>query len=429
MPRQPAPILVPSGHPGQARRGFLRGASALATGMALAPGACLQGLAMESWTATWGTAPAGPPTTANFLAFSNQTLRLIVRTSIAGTRLRVRFSNEMGSAPLQIGAASIGITSSYASLVAGSSRPLTFAGRTGVTIAAGAPLLSDPVDLVVPAQSDLAVSIYLPANVIATTVHDAAFQTSYASSSGNHTATATMPVATALYSWPYLTEIDVSSGSSLPGSALVALGDSITDGALSGGSANHRWTDYLARRLQLEAPGLKVGVVNRGLSGNRLLGDASNTPLAGKDALERFDRDVLATAGVRWLAVLLGINDIVNVSSDGLAAMPDELSLGYTQLIARAHARGIGVLGATLLPFEGFVWYAPARETARQQVNDWIRNSGAFDAVLDFDAAVRDPSRPGRLLAAYDGGDHLHPNDAGFDAIARSVPLGVFTAS
>jgi lysophospholipase L1-like esterase len=428
MPRQPAPASVPlSDHAGPAsrqRRRLLRGASALAAGLAFAPGASLQALAAENWTATWGTAPAGPPTSASALTFSNQTLRLIAHTSIGGNRLRVRLSNEMGSTPLTIGAAWVGITSTYASLVAGSNRQLTFGGRTAITIAPGAPMLSDPVDLAVPAQSDLAVSLYLPGSVVASTVHDAACQTNYVSSAGNYASTAALPIAAGLYSWPFLTEIDMA----VAGASLVALGDSQTDGALSVGNANHRWTDYLARRLQLEAPALTVGVVNRGLSGNRLLGDAANTPLAGKDALERFDRDVLSTAGVHWLAVQLGINDIVFAASSDLPAIQDEIALGYRQLIARARTRGIQTLGATLPPFEGFVYYAPARETARQLVNSWIRTSGAFDAVLDFDAAVRDPAQPGRLLAAYDGGDHLHPNDAGFDAIAKSIPLGIFAA-
>lgn len=424
MPR-PLPFSAPFRHAVQGRRSFLRGASALAAGLSLAPGAVTQALAAENWTATWGTAPAGPPTSASALTFNNQTLRLIAHTSIGGNRLRIRLSNEMGSTPLTIGAAWIGITSTYASLVAGSNRQLTFGGRTAITIAPGAPMLSDPVELAVPAQSDLAVSLYLPGSVTAQTVHDAACQTNYVSSSGNYAASASLPIAAGLYSWPFLTEIDMA----VAGNALVALGDSQTDGALSVGNTNHRWPDYLARRLQLESPAVTVGVVNRGLSGNRLLGDAANTPLAGKDALERFDRDVLSTAGVHWLAVQLGINDIVFAASSDLPTIQDEIALGYLQLIARARTRGLRVFGSTLPPFEGFVYYAPARETARQQVNSWIRTAGAFDAVLDFDAAIRDPAQPGRLLPAYDGGDHLHPNDAGFDAIARAIPLGLFAAS
>jgi len=415
-------------HPTRPRRTFLRGASAVAAGLALAPGTMRQALAADNWTATWGTAPAGPPPAASALAFNNQTLRLIAHASIGGNRVRVRLSNEMGSTALQIGAAWIGVVDADADLIAGTNRQLTFGGRTGVAIAAGAPLLSDPIDLFVPAQADLAVSLYLPGNVTAATVHDAAYQTSFVSSAGNYAATAALPVANGLYSWPFLTEIDIAS--TIPAGALVALGDSLTDGAFSSGNGNHRWTDCLARRLQAELPAgsLPVGVVNRGLGGNRLLGDASNTPLAGKDALERFDRDVLATAGVRYLAVLLGINDIVNAASAGLPTLAGDIAAGYMQLIARARTRGILALGATLPPFEGFVWYATARDNVRQQVNAWIRGAGAFDAVLDFDAAVRDPAQPGRLLAAYDGGDHLHMNDLGYEAVAASVPLGIFTA-
>jgi len=417
MPSQPATV-----HPSQPRRRFLRSASALA-GLSVTPGVMRQALAAsENWTATWGTAPAGPPPAASALAFNNQTLRLIAHTSIGGNRLRIRLSNEFGSTPLQIGAAWVGVTSVYATVVAGSNRQLTFGGRTGATIAAGAPLLSDPIDLAVPAQSDLAISLYLPGNVTATTVHDAAYQTSYVSPAGNYAASASLPVSGALYSWPFLTEIDMA----VAGSALVALGDSQTDGARSSGSVNRRWPDYLARRLQAETTYGPVGVVNRGISGNRLLGDAANTPLAGKDALERFDRDVLGTAGVRYLAVLLGINDIVFAPSSDLPTIPDDIIAGYMQLIARARTRGIQTFGATLLPFEGFVYYDPTREMARQRLNNWIRTAGAFDAVLDFDAAVRDPGQTTRLLGAYDGGDHLHPNDLGFDAIARSVPLGIF---
>jgi lysophospholipase L1-like esterase len=436
MPTQPIPTaLTARPQPGRrARREFLRTATALAAGLGLGVGPGMLAPAMasaasaDSWTATWGTAPAGPPVAGSALAFSNQTLRLIAHASIGGSRVRVRLSNEMGSTPLQLGSAWIGVSASGANLVAGSNRQLRFAGRAGATIAAGAPLLSDPVDLVVPLEANLAVSLYLPGNVQATTVHDAAFQTSYASSAGDYAAAATLPVSRSLYSWPFLTEIDVTPA--VPGAALVAIGDSQTDGARSSGSANKRWTDCLARRLLAETLpcACPVGVVNRGISGNRLLGDADNTPLSGKDALERFDRDVLGTAGVRYLAVLLGINDIVNVSSSSLPTFHEDIIAGYVQLIARAHTRGVQAFGATLLPFEGFTWYSVARDAARQRVNDWIRTAGAFDAVLDFDAALRDPDQPLRLLAAYDGGDHLHPNDLGFEALAAAVPLSIFTA-
>ena len=408
-----------------ARRSFLQHSASLGAGLALAPAAVLAA-DDDAWTATWGAAPVGPPTSANALSFSNQTLRLVVRASLGGHRLRVRLSNEFGSTPLQIGAAWIGIVSSWSSLVAGSNTQLSFAGRPGAVIPPGAPLLSDPVDFPLPPQADLAVSLYLPGNVVATSVHDAAFQLNYASSAGNYAASNSLPVARNLYAWPFLTEIDVASNGGA--TCLVALGDSQTDGMLSSGSANRRWPDFLARRLQAEAlPGsVPVGVVNRGICGNRLLLDADNAPLAGRDCMERFDRDVLAIAGARYLAVLVGINDIINTPSSSLSTLADELIAGYVQLIARARTRGMLALGATLLPYEGYVWYSAARDQVRQRVNNWIRNSGAFDAVLDFEAAVRDPAWPTRLLAAYDGGDHLHPSDAGYEAMARAVPLALF---
>jgi len=406
-----------------ARRNFLHTASVLAAGL-LAPDLVR---AAENWYATWGAAPAGPAPAASYLAFSNQTVRLIVHGSIGGSRVRVRLSNLFGSSALQIGTAWLGLSSTGANLAAGSNRQLRFAGNAAVTIPAGATLLSDPLDMTVPAQADLALSLYLPGSVQAATVHDAAYQTSHVSTAGNQASSAILRVQRSLYSWPFLTEIDI--GSSRAGATLVALGDSQTDGVRSTSNANRRWPDYLVRRLQAgAAPGaLPIGVVNRGISGNRLLGASAGTPLAGRDALERFDRDVLATAGARFVVVLIGINDIINSSSPN-QALADQITAGYLRLVARARTQGLRVLGGTLLPFEGYTWYSPAREAVRQRVNSWIRGAGAYDAVVDFDAAVRDPGRPTRMLAARDGGDHLHPNDAGYEAMARAVPLNLLTA-
>lgn len=403
------------------RRAFLKLGLSCGAALALPHGAAHAGLpAGEPWCATWGTAPAGPPPAASTQTFTDQTLRLVVRTSIGGSRVRVRLSNEMGSTLLRIGAAGIGLRASGATLVAGSGRELRFGGKPSAAIPAGAALLSDPVALALPAQADVAVSLYLPGSVLATTIHDAALQVSYVSSAGNHAASPALPVQRSIASWPFLTEVDVNG----PGAALVALGDSLTDGARSTSGANRRWTDWLARRIQADAvPGSRpVGIVNRGISANSLLTDYPNALLAGKDALERFDRDVLATAGVRYLFVLIGINDIVySPSANPIPA--DDLVAGYQQLLMRARVRGLGVLGATLPPFENHVYYLPAREAVRQRVNDWIRTSGAYDAVVDVDAVLRDPARPARLLPAYDSGDHLHPNDAGYEAMARAVPL------
>ncbi|WP_296945658.1 SGNH/GDSL hydrolase family protein [uncultured Massilia sp.] len=409
------------------RRTFLRQGAALAGALGAAvlcpPFRGAAAATREAWCATWGTAPAGPPPSASTLGFADQTLRLVVRASIGGSRVRVRLSNEMGSAPLRIGAAGIGVRASGANLVAGSARALTFNGRAGVAIPAGSPAVSDPVDLAFPAQADLAISLYLPGTVAATTTHDLALQTGYVSSTGNHVTTPALPVARSIASWPFLGEVDVAGA----GGTIVAFGDSLTDGARSTGNANRRWPDWLARRLLAESlPGSAIpGVVNRGISGNSLLNDYANAWLAGHDGLERFDRDVLATAGVRWLVVLIGINDICySPSSDPIP--PEDITGGYLQLIARARARGVDAIGATLPPFEGHVYYTAARESVRQHVNAWIRNAGAWDAVVDVERALRDPSRPARLLPAYDSGDHLHPSDAGYAAMAQAVPLGIF---
>jgi lysophospholipase L1-like esterase len=418
MPTEP----FDGGHPPHpARRDFLHAASALAAGLVLVPGTAR---AAETWYGTWGTAPAGPAPVSSYLAFSNQTLRLIVHASIGSSRVRVRLSNELGRSSLSFGAAWLGQSSSGASLVSGSNRQLTFGGRAGATIAAGAYLVSDPLNFTIPAQANLALSLYLPGSVQVGTVHDAAYQTSYVSGAGNYAGSQSFSAQRTLYSWPLLTEIDI--GTSAAAATLVALGDSQTDGVKSTNNANRRWPDYLARRLQATAGSLPVGVVNRGISGNSLLTAYSTAPLAGQSALDRFDRDVLATAGVRYLTVLIGINDIIYTSSPN-TALADAITAGYQKLINRAHIQGIRVLGGTLLPFEGFEWYSASRESVRQRVNNWIRTSRAFDGVIDFDAAVRDPSRPTRLVPAWDGGDHLHPNDLGYQAMANAVPLSLLS--
>ena len=414
---------------GPSRRAFLKAGPLLAATLAApaavtAPAARAQAGAVQRWCATWGTAPAGPPPAASLQTYTSQTLRLIVRASIGGSRVRIRVSNEMGAVPLRIGHASIALRSSGAAINAASLRELRFGGAAAITIPAGAPALSDPVDLVIPHQADLAVSLYLPGSAQGGTLHNAALQTSYVSPAGDYTSTTSLPVARSFSSWPFLTEVDVDAGAP----CLVALGDSITDGQGGSANANNRWPDCLARRLQasLGAAG-RIGVVNRGISANSLLGDFGTALLAGRDALERFDRDVLATAGVRYLVALIGINDISY--SPGSNPIPAaELIAGYRQLIARARARDVAIVGATLPPFEGFVYYTAAREGVRRAVNDWMRAGGEFDGLLDTDLALRNPASPARILPAYDSGDHLHPNNAGHQAIANAVPLAPFVA-
>ena len=365
------------------------------------------------WTASWGAAPAGPPADASPHTFTDQTLRLVVRSSVGGNRVRIRLSNELGSTPLRIGAARIGLRAQGSDVAPGTDRALTFGGRAGVTIPAGAPALSDPVELHLPPLAQVAVSLYLPGAVQAATLHGEARQTGYVSPSGDHTASASLPVQRTITAWPFLTALEVDG---MRG-AVVVLGDALTDGARSTMDANRRWTDVLARRLQAERDaGARLGVINRGVNGNRLLGDNPANPLV------RFERDVLATSGVRQLVLMLGIEDIGNSSAADPVTL-DDMVAGYRQLIARASAARIAVIGATLAPFEGAALYSVEKETLRQAVNAWIRSSGEFDAVFDADRVLRDPARPRRLLPAYDSGDHLHPNDRGYQALGEAMPL------
>jgi lysophospholipase L1-like esterase len=419
------PVLPP--HQLPPRRGFLLAGIGLAMVLVLQPPLShAQGWSGERWVGTWGAGPGGPPLAAITQIFTDQTVRLIVHTSIGGTRVRIRLSNEPGSTPLRIGSAHVAIRAAGADIQPGSDRVLTFGGYPGVTLPPGAPALSDPVDLNVAALSDLAVSLYLPGSQGATGIHGTASQTNYVSLPGDFTGAATLPAQRTILSWPFLTEVDVTGG----GAAIVTLGDSITDGTRSTPDTNNRWPDWLARRLQTvrdPVAGINntLGVVNRGISGNRLLSNPPEGSLAGRSIQERFDRDVLATAGVRYMTLMIGINDIGN-SSAANPVSADDLIAAYRQVLARAHAKGIAVFGATLTPFEGAGYYAPEKEVVRQAINNWMRGSDEFDGVIDFDRVTRDPAHPTRFLPAYDSGDHLHPNDLGYQAMGSAVPLELF---
>ena len=388
-----------------------------------------------NWVATWGTAPAGNPVPGVMQTFNNQTLRLIVHTSIGGSKLRIRLSNEHGSTPLRIGEARVALRSAGADIVPGSDRRLTFSGKSALTVPVGALALSDPVELAVPALSDLAISLHLPGKVQAATSHGNAYQTNYVSLPGNFTNAAALPTQRTIVSWPFLTDVDVRS----PTFSVVILGDSITDGAVTTRDANHRWPDFLALRLQtartapfagVAAAHNDVGIINRGIGGNRLLRDLSGKQVIGRAALARFEREVLATAGLEHVIVLIGINDI---GVPGTASAPSEqavtvadLIAGYRLLIARAHTKGLAIYGATLTPFEGAAtagYFTPAKDLVRRGANNWIRTSGEFDGVIDFDRAVRDPAQPSRMRPAFDSGDHLHPNDVGMQAMASAIAL------
>jgi lysophospholipase L1-like esterase len=391
-----------------------------------------------AWTGTWSTAVTGAATAPlPATVFENQTLRQVVHTSIAGRSLRVRLSNEYGTEPLAIGEARIARRAAGAQTMAGTDRPLTFGGHASVTVPPGAPALSDPVSLPVPPLSDLVVSIYLPHRTPAATVHGSAFQTNYVAA-GNLTRSRDLPGATTTTSWYFLSGVSVAG--TPRAAAVVAFGDSITDGAVTTVDANHRWPDFLARRLH-ERAGQPLGVLNKGIGGNRLLHDGNTLPdssfagigpLFGDSALSRFDRDVLAQPGARYVIVLLGINDIgqpTSMSPPSEAVTVDELIVGYRQLIARAHERGLRIFGGTMTPFQDTTipgYYSAANEAKRLAVNRWIRTSGEYDGVIDFDRAVRDPAQPLRMLPRYDSADHLHPNDAGMQAMADAIPLRLF---
>ncbi len=390
--------------------------------------------AQEHWVATWTTAellarapvaaavPANvtPAQTINVGGFRNQTVRMIARGSIAGNRVRVRLANAFGSAPVALGAAHIGLREKGSAIVAGSDRALAFNGKPGVTLPPGAVILSDAVDLKIPALADVAVSLYFPGETGTPTIHSTGLHDTY-TVDGNATAQASMEGAVVTQSYYYLAGIDVTA----PANAflVVAYGDSITDGARSSNESDHSWPALLAARLVANRKTANIAVANMGIGGNRVLRDGS-----GVSALGRFDRDVLSQAGVRWVMLLEGINDIGREAS-----MPEEtvqaedIIGGYKQLIERAHTQGVKIIGCTLTPYGGAGYQRDHGESVREAVNQWIRTSGAFDAVVDFEKATGDAADSKKIRADFDPGDHLHPNDAGYQAMADGVDLAIFT--
>lgn len=404
----------------------------------------------QRWIGTWATAPQSF-TPETLQTFRNQSLRLIVHTSAGGTQVRVKISNTFGDHPLLIGGAHIARRTTAADIDATSDRTLMFHGRSSTTVPARSMVVSDPVELDVPALSDLAISLFLPETTQATTSHILAMQTSYVSSdTGDSTADVKFPVAKNIHSWPFLTGVDVAA--SVHGSAIVAFGSSLTDGDGSTLDTNRRWPDVLAERLQKSTDGkMEVGVLNEGMIGNRLLSDVHSPrqaggppplgavfeqlgPALGEAGVARFERDVLAQAGVKCVILALGVNDILFPGSfipQTESVNAQDLKAGYRQLIARAHKKKIRIIGTTIPPFEHALFrdpffdrfYAPEKERIRQEVNTWIRNNREFDGVIDFDQAVRDPSHPTQLLPAYDSGDHLHVNNAGNSAQGNAIPL------
>jgi lysophospholipase L1-like esterase len=375
------------------------------------------------WVGTWATAPLAqaPGPTVNV---ANQTLRQIVHISVGGDRVRVRVSNALGTVPLTIGAAHIAVRDANERIVAGSGAPLTFSGNPDITIPPGAIALSDAVRLDARPLSDLAIDLYLPGDTSATTspltVHSVALQTNYVSTAGNFTGAVAFPVASTRASWAFLTGVDVNTRKEV--GAIVMLGDSITDGLRSTTDGNRRWPDDLARRIMAQPGHRDMGVLNVGISGNRVLNEG-----AGPNAQSRCERDVLTQTSATHVIVLEAINDIgFENFFPAQAVTAEAIIAGHRQLIERAHARGLTVIGATLTPVEGSGYFAPATEAKRQAVNAFIRTSGAYDAVVDFDLVTRDPAQPTRFLPAFDSGDHLHPSDAGYQAMADAIDLRLF---
>jgi lysophospholipase L1-like esterase len=374
------------------------------------------------WVGTWAASPA--PSESG-VAFNNHTLRMNSRISLGGERLRVRISNAYGNRPLAIGAARVALRDKGPAAIPGSDRKLTFGGSDGATIAAGAFLVSDPVDLNAPALADLAVSIHLPGEVPANFAVTGRYarQTNYVSPPGDFTREAVMPVGALSDQWYFLSGVDVLADSAAGG--VVTLGDSLTDGNISTIDAFCRWPDQLARRLAARG-GRPMAVINQGLGGNRILHD-----LRGDSGLRRFDRDVLAQPGVTHAIVMLGTNDLRNRNAKPEEEVTGEQMIaGLKQMALRAHGRGIKIIGATLTPFGNETFMAnawnPTRERHRVLVNTWMRESGAFDAVADFDAAVRDPEIPTQMAAKWDCGDGLHQSDAGYCHMADAIDLALF---
>lgn len=391
--------------------------------------------AQEHWVATWATAqlmarlpavtPAAnakqsPATPAPGSRFNNQTVRMIARASIGGRRLRIKLENAFGNAPVMIGAAHIALRAKDAEIVPGSDRALSFDGAPGCMIGPGVVLLSDPVDLTFAPLADLAVSLYIPGETGPPTNHATALHNTYIQS-GDATSAGTMPDSVRTQAYYWLAGIDVAAPPAA--AAIVTFGDSITDGARSSNETNHSWPALLAARLAADKATANIGVANMGIGGNRVLRDVS-----GVSALGRFDRDVLSQSGVKWMMLLEGINDIGHGTTAPAEAVTAENLIGsYKQMIERAHTQGVLVIGCTLTPYEGANYYREDFEKVREDVNAWIRTPGNFDAFVDFEAAVRDPADPKKFRAEFDPGDHLHPNDKGYEAMANAIDLGIFS--
>ncbi|RDS81152.1 SGNH/GDSL hydrolase family protein [Dyella monticola] len=395
--------------------------------------ACFQAQAAapsQAWIATWGSAQQIPEPQNALPAndLHDATVRQIFHLSVAGKKLRVKVSNAFGITALHFSSVHIArpLAANSPAIDPASDRALSFAGAPDVTVPAGAEYLSDPVDYPVDALSNLAVTFHLDDAPSVETGHPGSRATTYVVH-GNSVGAARFTAPEKVEHWYQVTEVDVQASPAT--GSIVALGDSITDGHASTTNGNDRWPDVLAKRLQQSPATRTIGVVNKGIGGNHLLTDG-----LGPNALARFDRDALAPSGVRWLIVFEGVNDLGGMARAGDVSKADHDDLvhriiaAYQQIIDRAHAHGIDVIGGTITPFAGSDYYhpGPLTEADRQTINAWIRTPGHFDAVVDFDAVVRDPHQPDRLLPAYDCGDHLHPSPVGYRAMGEAIPLSLF---
>ncbi|WP_327286963.1 GDSL-type esterase/lipase family protein [Streptomyces sp. NBC_01198] len=376
---------------------------------AAAPAPAANPAAADGWTGTWSVSPqSGGP------SYNQQTLRQIVHTGIGGTAARLRISNAFGSAPLTVADVHLAQRTSGSSVNTGTDRTVTFGGQSTVTVPAGGSAVSDSVAFSVPALADVAVSLYLPQPTGSATYHQQGTQTNYLAG-GDVSGNGTLSGASTSGSYSFLTNLDVQNSAAQ--GAVVTLGASITDGVASAQDSNRRWPNDLARRLA--DSGRTVGVLNQGISGNKLLSDG-----AGQSALARFDRDVIGQPGVRWVALS---DDPINDLGSGSPPSGAQLISGIQQLISRAHQAGLSFLCSTLTPYQGSGGWTQAGENARAAINSFVRGSGSgCDGLIDQDTATHDPANPTRYLPAYDAGDHLHPNEAGLQAIADAVNLSFF---
>ncbi len=389
--------------------------------------------AQQHWVVTWASAqqqprvpappravaPTAPPRAAPPpSAFNNQTVRMIVRTSLGGNRIRVHLSNAFGPAPVNIGAAHVALRDKDSAILAGSDKALLFNGKPSVMIPAGAEMISDALAMDIPKLTEVAISVYAPGDTGPASNHALGLHTTYISKEGDMTAAPEFADAVTSQSWYWVSAVDVMAPAQA--AAIVTFGDSITDGATSTPNTDRSWPSILAKRLLANPATFNIAVANLGISGNRVLGDG-----AGVSALARFDRDVLSQAGVKWVMIMEGINDIGLGARQGTISS-DALIGAMKQMIERAHTHNIKVIGCTLTPYVGASYASDEGEVMRMAVNDFIRSSGAFDAVVDFDKVTRDATNPKVFNAPFNNTDHLHPNDAGYAAMAESIDLSLF---